>query len=209
MKIMKKLIVAGIVVAMAVSAQAAAVSWVASGIANPVTGVNDLTTVNSMYVELYFATAAFDNTFGWETGNRGSAGTLILGGQSSAISSGRAIVNGSTSGDLGFQFWNQATAIANRDAAGPNQGFASFFMKIYYSPTGIAGTGNYTYSGITDLYTLDLRNIADVANATAMSKISTDKHVTWTPAVPEPTTMALFGLGGLALMIRRKMRKEA
>jgi hypothetical protein len=28
-------------------------------------------------------------------------------------------------------------------------------------------------------------------------------------AVPEPTTMALFGLGGLALVIRRKMRKDA
>lgn len=27
--------------------------------------------------------------------------------------------------------------------------------------------------------------------------------------VPEPTTMALFGLGGLALVIRRKMRKDA
>jgi hypothetical protein len=28
------------------------------------------------------------------------------------------------------------------------------------------------------------------------------------PAVPEPATMALFGLGGLALVIRRKIRKE-
>jgi hypothetical protein len=28
-------------------------------------------------------------------------------------------------------------------------------------------------------------------------------------AVPEPTTMALFGLGGLALVLRRKMRKDA
>jgi hypothetical protein len=28
-------------------------------------------------------------------------------------------------------------------------------------------------------------------------------------SVPEPTTMALFGLGGLALVIRRKMRKDA
>jgi hypothetical protein len=33
----------------------------------------------------------------------------------------------------------------------------------------------------------------------------------WAPvaAVPEPATMALFGLGGLALVIRRKLRKEA
>ena len=29
------------------------------------------------------------------------------------------------------------------------------------------------------------------------------------PAVPEPTTMALFGLSGLGLFLRRKMRKEA
>lgn len=29
------------------------------------------------------------------------------------------------------------------------------------------------------------------------------------PAVPEPATMALFGLGGLALVIRRKLRKES
>lgn len=28
------------------------------------------------------------------------------------------------------------------------------------------------------------------------------------PAVPEPATLALFGLGGLALVLRKKMRKE-
>jgi hypothetical protein len=29
------------------------------------------------------------------------------------------------------------------------------------------------------------------------------------PAVPEPMTMAMFGLGGLALVLRRKMKKSA
>jgi hypothetical protein len=36
-----------------------------------------------------------------------------------------------------------------------------------------------------------------------------DRVVADIPAVPEPTSMALVGLGSLAMLIRRKMRKDA
>lgn len=57
--------------------------------------------------------------------------------------------------------------------------------------------------------TLDPNEPTSTANITWSS--TADRAYTkysLTP-VPEPTTMALFGLGGLALVLRRKMRKDA
>lgn len=201
---MKKLIIMLGVLAAAVSAHAGAVNWVAQAIRDPLNG-STITSVNMLYVELYYRTGgAFDQTAGYET-TFGSGGTFIKGGLVSSLISNQGFVN-AASGDLGYQFWNQATAIANRDA----NGYASFYMNVYYSPTGVAGTGNYTYSGTTHLLTVNLNNITAGDVAATFTGVSPTGHIQWTPAaVPEPATMALFGLGGLALVIRRKMRKEA
>ena len=47
------------------------------------------------------------------------------------------------------------------------------------------------------------------ADQTILFAIGDKSYTQYTvPVIPEPTTMALFGLGGLAMVLRRKMRKE-
>lgn len=200
---MKKTIIMAGLLAATLSARAGVVNWTATAIRDPL-GAQTITSVNMLYVELYYrAAGAIDATAnGWET-TFGSGGTLIKGG---LVDSYNTPNNQGTVFDtgIGSAIWSEATAIANRDA----NGLASFYMKIYYAPTGVASLENYTYSGITHYNTINLGSITAGNVTVKFTGVSPNNHVEWT-AVPEPATMALFGLGGLALIIRRKMRKEA
>lgn len=68
-----------------------------------------------------------------------------------------------------------------------------------------ASTGSKLLIGYNDIGGIDKSGSATWQNTSPAGVAG------WAPvaAVPEPATMALFGLGGLALVIRRKLRKEA
>lgn len=178
----------------------------AAGMKGP--GAVSITSVNQMYVELYFTTAIGGNTVeGWNDSIWGSGGGSPIFGTliDTYSASGGKIDPVNFTSSLGNEFWTGAFADTQKD---PVDGWGSFYMKLYYSPTGIAGTGNHTYSGVTRLYDVNLNNILVTPKDLTMTSVTSQNRVDWV-AVPEPATMALFGLGGLALVIRRKMRKEA
>lgn len=199
---MKKIVTIAVLLAATSAVQAGLMSWISTGIRDP--AGNAISSTDNMYAELYYTTANDpDTSMGWDTvfATDGS-GTKIKFGLITSVSSGSGAITAS-SGQLGYSVWDQDNFVENTD------GSQNFYMKLYYSPTGVASPGNATYIGITHLYTAQVRNLTSANVSVTMSNISPTPHVSWTPvAVPEPATMALFGLGGLALVIRRKMRKE-
>lgn len=206
---MKKVIIGALICALAASVQAGVVSWNATGIKSPDVA---LTSVDNVYVEFYYVTAgAIDTSTGFETlwGSE-VVGTFLKGDNSdSFLATGGARVFNATDGDAGYSIMSQAQAVANRNNNPSALGFVSLYMKLYYSPT-VASPGAHTYYGFSKIYTVDVSSIENTGDATFSTlSMSNNGQVTWTPvAVPEPATMALFGLGGLALVLRRKMRKE-
>lgn len=206
---MKKLMVLVLMSLLTVS-QASVVNWAATGIRTPANGLP--TAANQMYVEFYYDSAGavngaqdtlFENVWGsavtgTKLANFGFVDSITGGGQ----------LNYGSSDKTGYAFMTQAEAETARDL-GSYVGFASVYFKVYYKETGPASSLLYDRYGYSKLFTVDLRNITTAGNVNISTlNVSSGGNFQWA-AVPEPATMTLFGLGGLALIIRRKMRKEA
>ncbi len=106
-------------------------------------------------------------------------------------------------GKIGLKFYNDSYDtsyyIALRFYNSADKGSATYY--------GVMTPYKLTKAGSTDgAPTTELANFITSTSNTTQNRFYTDISV---PAIPEPTTMALFGLGGLAMVIRRKMRKEA
>lgn len=117
----------------------------------------------------------------------GSPGDLVVGvtGTSDSSTSALSVLNGTTAGTVftaGVTYWAQI-AIWTTDGNYEMTSAAAAFVE--------AGTGNSTLNFLTG---------AGFVSAT--NKLPTE----WT-VVPEPTSMALLGLGVAALGLRRKFRK--
>lgn len=85
----------------------------------------------------------------------------------------------------------------------------------FYNATTVGAATKYgvtSFQALTKTGSVGGTPTAETISWTTSTTITTQNRYytsySLTP-VPEPTTMALFGLGGLALVIRRKMRKEA
>lgn len=121
-------------------------------------------------------------------------------------------------GESGAGTWGREGSTVSDDSIRDNY----YYQVILLTAPG----GNETLGGIVGLngfwastaprtvsnYQFMLEASGDEQAPTSISNTSGllawETNGSWA-AVPEPATMALFGLGGLALVIRRKMRKEA
>lgn len=114
---------------------------------------------------------------------------------------GKSVTGGTTfgNGKIGFKWvntsYNTSYYVAIRFFDAATKGGATFY--------GVTGPLQLTKAGSTD------GSSTTESKTWSANTTSTNNRYYAQYAVPEPTTMALFGLGGLAIMIRRKMKKEA
>ncbi len=182
---MKKLIVIALAALVAVSAFGAA-GWVGNGAIN----VNDT---------WYYANQELDwATGGAFTGDLGEIYSLTLGGQVQLWDENSADWGSGTQALMNYSIDN---------------GSAQELSLTYYK---FENNNNFFQSGGADFAasTIDISGLSEGQHTLTINFVDVDNlkptdsvSATFTKAVPEPATMSLLGLGALAMVLRRKLRK--
>ena len=177
---MKKCIIAGLAVALAVGAQAASIDWSnngGAGVGITIDGVTLVAPGTAVYLVYLGANGVLDTPTGaaaWAGDDVAVDSTTTLGAPN----------KGGFSKTFGFT-WNEPG----------NYGQGDSFLVVAFSGDGTKyGTGG----------SLTLPAGDNTYNSTLAS--STFSTATFT-VVPEPTSFALLGLGAAALALRRRLRK--
>jgi len=201
---MKKIMIMLAVVAMACVANAASLNWLMQNILGPENAA--ITSVNQLYVELYYLPTAMGTTAGWtDTFADGTSGALARGGRVDLVQPTPPALEGGNvaagTGQTGNGIWTHLTAPDGMI------GWMTVYAKVYYvaDPVadGAASALNYDYIGYTHYFNVNATSLASTAIVIEMALTSSGGHLKY---IPEPAT-GLLALAGIGLLIAQKRKR--
>lgn len=193
---MKRMLTIAAVAMIAAASHAITVSWGSSGAAYyGATKLNNTTVVGTAYLLVLEGGSVDQSTIDamytdWKNSSNGNKSDVAGPVTSSAlgvIGGSYVVADGASLGESGLTLTENTTRFAN-----------VFFIT--------QGGQDYYYQSGTVLYDKASGNWNGVTS-TLTVKDTLGNPTTWT-AIPEPTSMALFGLGAAVLGLRRRFKKK-